>query len=172
MPGRDAFPDDIARHGFLTLLASTTLASGWLLIAYCLLSTHFHLLVQTPEPNLGDGMRLLNGRHAQILNARQRVPGPLWRDRFHNTVVKTGFHVVHAAAYIDANPVVAGVCARPADWPWSSYCANAGLAHPSRWHRADLLHGYLGAESSEAPSVYAASVATAIDRARERWLSP
>ncbi len=172
LPSRDACPDDVARHEFVRLLGATATACGWLVLAYGLLSTHYHLLVQTPEPNLGDGMRWLNGRHAQILNAHQGTRGPLWRDRFHNTLVETESHVVHAAAYIDANPVVAGICSHPAHWPWSSYRANTGLGRPSPWHRVDLLHAFLAADRAEAPSVYAGCVATAIERARERSHAP
>ena len=167
-PTRDAFPDDLARRGFLTLLAATVRASGWHVLAYCLLTTHYHLLVRTVEPNLAPGVQRIHGRHAQLLNARLSTSGPLWRGRYHSTLVETALHVVHAAAYIDANPVAAGICSSPADWPWSSYRANAGSAEPWHWHRPDVLHSFLGVDAADAPTMYAVVVASSLERAHER----
>ena len=132
IPARAAFDDDLARQRFLELLARTVERRGWVVLAYCLLSTHYHLLVRTSMPNLGVGMQWIHGRHAQLTNLRHGAIGPLWRGRYHNAVVVTGAHVVHAAAYIDANPVDAGLCERPEDWRWSSYRAHVGLAPPAR----------------------------------------
>ena len=159
-----AFPDSAACRGFLTLLASTAAALRWNVLAYCLLSTHYHLLVETEHPNLGVGMRRLQGQHASRLNRRLGRDGPLWRDRFHSKPVETGLHVIRAAVYIDVNPVAAGVCAAPEDWRWSSYRANAGLAEPWTWHRVDRLHDHLGAERHDAPAVYRHLVETAVER--------
>jgi REP element-mobilizing transposase RayT len=160
----DAFPDDVADRGFLTLLAHAATTFRWNVLAYCLVPTHYHLLVETPEPNLGAGMRRLHGRHAQRLNRRRGRDGPLWRDRFHSRVVATEQYVLRAAAYIDANPVVAGLCAVPEDWPWSSFRANAGLCEPSFWHRVDRLHDHLGAGPADAPALYHKLVTTACCR--------
>ena len=90
VPAADAFPDDASRRGFLTLLASAVAGLQWHVLAYCLIPTHYHLLVQTDTPNLGVGMRRLQGRHAQVLNHRLGRVGPLWRDRFHSRVVASG----------------------------------------------------------------------------------
>jgi REP element-mobilizing transposase RayT len=170
VPARAAFADDTARRGFLALLAGTSSSSDWLVLAYSLLTTHYHLLVQTLAANLSVGMKRIHGRHAQLVNARQGTPGPLWRDRFHSAVVETESHVVEAAAYIDANPVDAGVCRDPSEWDWSSYRANAVLAPGPAWHHPDVLHSFLGASAEEAPAVYRDVVAQAIERAQlRRW---
>ena len=161
-----AFPDDTARRGFLTLLARAASDLHWYVLAYCLLSNHYHLVVQTMEANLGDGMRRLQGRHAQKLNARHARRGPVWRDRFHSRLVHSGLYVVRAAAYVDANPVSAGVCSAPESWRWSSYSANAGLVKPWAWHRPDLVYAQMGVEPAEAPAVYREIVADAVLRLR------
>ena len=159
-----AFPDDRSRRGFVSLLGATSQTSGWSLLAYCLLPTHYHFLLETAAPNLGIGMRAIHGRHTRKANARLGRTGPLWRDRFHSTVVHSGPHVVRAAAYIDANPVAAGIVDDPADWLWSSYRANAGLAEPWAWHRRDLVYRHLGAPDTEGPAVYRELVATTVER--------
>ena len=90
----DAFPDEPSLLGFLSLLADTALRLRWQVLAYCLLPTHYHLLARTDEPNLGEGMRHVHGRHAQRLNARHSSSGPVWRDRFHSKPVRDGRHAV------------------------------------------------------------------------------
>ena len=162
----DAFPDDIARRGFSTLLAATARANAWSVLAYCLLATHYHLLVETRLPNLGIGMRRIQSRHAQRLNSRLDREGPVWRDRFHSKPADSPHHVVRAAVYIDVNPVAAGVCSSPEEWPWSSYRANAGLAEPWAWHRVDRLHAHLAAEAQDAAAVYRGLASTAVEQIR------
>jgi REP element-mobilizing transposase RayT len=159
-----AFPDDRARRGFLSLLAATAHALEWRVLAYCLLATHYHVLLRTDAPNLGTGMRTMHARHAAKLNARLGRRGHLWRDRYHSRIVVTAAHVVRAAAYVDANPVAAGICDDPADWPWSSYRANAGLAMPWSWHRTDLLYDHMGAAPDDVHAVYRDLVAAAVER--------
>jgi putative transposase len=169
-PEVDAFPDDVAIRSFLALLANVASEQSWSIFAYCVLSTHYHLLLETEQPNLGVGMRALHGLHASRLNHRLGRPGRLWRDRFHNRVVTSGAHVVRAAAYIDVNPVAAGLCSNAGDWPWSSYRANAGLAHPLPWHRVHRVYDHMGAAPADAPRVYREMVAASVEvvRARQR----
>ena len=158
LPGVDAYPDDAAYRGFLSLLAKTTVAFAWHVLAYCLLPNHHHLLVQTDQPNLGARMRRLHGLHAARLNDRLGRNGHLWRDRFHSRVVDSDRYVVQAAIYIDLNPVEADLCATAGDWRWSSYRANAGLAEPPVWHSVDRLYEHVGAPPADAPSVYREAV--------------
>ena len=174
LPGVDAFPDDAACRGFLSLLAKTTVAFAWGVLAYSLLPNHHHLLVQTDEPNLGSGMRRLHGLHAARLNDRLGRSGHLWRDRFHSRVVDSDRYVVQAAIYIDLNPVDAGLCASPGDWPWSSYRANSGLAEPLFWHRVGRLYEHVGAAPADAPGVYreAVELATSILEGAGGGLAP
>jgi len=166
-PWVDAFPDELSMRGFLSLLGETAESLEWSVLAYCLMATHYHLLLRTEHANLGLGMRRLQGRHAQRLNRRRDLAGPLWRDRFHSRPVVTNDHLVQAAAYIDANPVAAGICDDPATWPWSSYRANVGLTEPPRWHQVDRLHSYLGAAADEADEVYRDLVARTIEAQRQ-----
>jgi REP element-mobilizing transposase RayT len=149
-----AFPDVAAIRGFLALLAGIAETHEWHVYAYSVLTTHYHLLLETAVPNLGHGMRRLHGLHASRLNHRFERSGRLWRDRFHNRIVTSAEHVVHAAAYIDVNPVAAGLCRYANGWKWSSYRANAGLAEPAIWHRVDRLYAFMGAPPEEAPGIY------------------
>jgi REP element-mobilizing transposase RayT len=159
LAGHDAFLDDAACRGFLSLLAKTTVAFAWHVLAYSLLPNHHHLLVQTDEPNLGLGMRRLHGLHAARLNERLGWNGHLWRDRFHSRVVDSDRYTIRAAIYIDLNPVEAGLCMSPRDWRWSSYRANAGFVEPPFWHSVEHLYQHLGAAPADAAAVYREAVA-------------
>jgi putative transposase len=111
-------------------LGRTVKKYGWSCLVYCLLDTHFHLLVQTPEPNLGAGMQWLCGRYAQQFNVRYTRPGALFGRRFYSEHVRTDRHLASAVVYVLLNPVRAGIARRPEDWQWSSYAATVGIEDP------------------------------------------
>jgi REP element-mobilizing transposase RayT len=104
----------------------------WSCHAYCFMTNHFHLLVETPKPNLGQGMQRLCGRYAQGFNHRYGRYGHLFEGRYRTTIVSREPHLAELARYLVLNPVRAGICGDPAHWRWSSYRATAGLdAAPS-----------------------------------------
>ena len=115
------FLDDIDRRAYLRLLGTVVRWAGWRCIAYCLMDNHVHLLVLTPRPNLGRGMQALHGDFARAFNDRHGLSGHLFQGRFDNSLVNDDVQLLNVAAYIARNPVEAGICAQPGDWPWSSY---------------------------------------------------
>ena len=125
-----AFRNDGDRLHFLQLLERVVSRHGWLCQAYCLLGTHYHLLVETPAPDLSAGIHRLNGAYAQWFNKRDKRRGHLFGDRFTAVTVKNDGHLLHLSRYIALNPVRAGLCARPEYWEWSSYAATIGLRVP------------------------------------------
>lgn len=118
------------RLHFLTLLERVVRRYGWLCQAYCLLTNHFHLLVETPEPNLSRGMHRLNAAYAQSFNRTHGRFGHLFADRFYSVGVANEGHLLEVSRYIALNPVRAGLCRRPEDWEWSSYGATIGCRTP------------------------------------------
>jgi putative transposase len=127
--GRIVAGDD-DRRAFVTGLARVAERYGWRVHAYCLMDTHVHLVVETPEPNLGAGMQRLLGGYAYGFNRRHRRFGHLFAGRFGAVLVETEAHAVQVSAYVVLNPVRAALVAAPEDWPWSSYRASAGLVNP------------------------------------------
>jgi len=126
--GRDLFVDDVERRDFLDILAAVVPSRAWSCMAFCLMTTHYHLFVQTPEADLAAGMQYLNGRFAQRVNVLRQEKGHLFDARYGSVLVETEQHALEAHRYIALNPVAAGIVARPEDWPWSSYRALLGLA--------------------------------------------
>ncbi len=85
------------------------------------MSNHFHLLVETPEPNLSFGMQRLKSGYAGYFNERHSLVGHLFQQRFDSRLIETEKHLEKTLRYIALNPVKAGLCDHPAEWPWSSF---------------------------------------------------
>ena len=109
--------------------------------AYVLMSNHLHLLATpaTPEgvPRMMQGV----GRsYVRYFNRRHHRSGTLWEGRYRSTLIQAERYLLACMAYIDLNPVRAGMVAAPADYPWSSHAHHAGLRtdplvtpHPLYW---------------------------------------
>jgi putative transposase len=119
---------------------------GWLCHSYCLLGNHYHLLVQTPQPNLPAGMRRLNGVFTQRYNRRQGRCGHLFQARYKAILVEAESHLLEVVRYIAWNPVRAGLCSEPAAWRWSSYPAMLGTAPCPGFLTASWVLGQFGRE--------------------------
>jgi putative transposase len=92
------------------------------------MDNHVHLLIETPRPNLAVGMQWLHGRFAQHFNGRHGRVGHVFQGRYGSVLMTSQAQVWMAIAYIARNPVTAGLCRGPADWPWSSHRAVIGAA--------------------------------------------
>jgi putative transposase len=98
---------------------------GWRYDAYCLMSSHFHLLVRAPLPRVSKGMHWLNGVYAQRFNRRWGRVGHLFENRFAARAMRDQAHWERTCRYIFDNPVKAGLCEFPEDWPWSGgHCSR------------------------------------------------
>ncbi len=164
--GASIFEDDFDRIHLLGLLARSIHDRGWRCLAYCLLGNHYHLLVQTPEANLSNGMRLVQTRYAKHFNRRHGRRGHLFGDRFHDRRVEGDDHLVSAAVYTVLNPVRAGVVDRPDEWPWSSYRATAGLDEPTDFLAREELLELLTPHRERAQALYRELVASTMESER------
>ena len=127
---QDIFLDDKDREQFLKDLARVVDRFGWKCHAYCLMSNHYHLLVETAEANLSRGMQLLNGVLSQRFNRRHKRVGHVLQGRFKGILVEKESYLLELARYIVLNPVRAGAVAHPREYRWSSYSATLGRIEP------------------------------------------
>lgn len=125
----DIFLDDGDRRTCLATLGSTVMQFGWLLHAYCLMGNHYHLLVETPTPNLSRGMRQLNGIYTQRFNRRHKRVGHVFQGRFTGILVERESYLLELSRYIALNPVRSGFVSSPDHWRWSS-CRSSLLLEP------------------------------------------
>ena len=123
------FLDEHDRQKFLFFLFEAVRRYGWTLHSYCLMGNHYHLLLEIAEEgSLSPGMQWLNGVYAMYFNRRHKFDGHLFQGRFKSRQISSEEQLAQTDAYIRWNPVEAGLCQSPADWPWSS---AHGLTAPS-----------------------------------------
>jgi putative transposase len=127
------FLDDADRHLFLRGLGEVVECHQWLCHAYCLMTNHYHLLVETPEANLSRGMQRLNGRYTQRFNRHLERVGHVLQGRFTSILVEREPHLLELARYVVLNPVRARMIERPESYRWSSLRATIGLSAEPRW---------------------------------------
>jgi putative transposase len=143
--GQTIFFDDRDRHTFFKHLASAVERFEWRCHAYCLLTNHFHLLLETSDPaRLARGMLVLNGAYARYVNWRNELTGHLFQGPYHHEPVERDSHLLELCRYIVRNPVRAGLVARPGDWPWSSYRATGALMSPPPFLQVAFVRGLFG----------------------------
>src|SRR5262249_23295982 len=99
------FFDDDDRRWFIRLLDRAVGRFRWKCHAYCLMDNHLHLLVETPDENLSQGMQWLLGRYAQDFNWRHGFDGHLFQGRFKSQRVQSNWHLIELGRYIVLNPV-------------------------------------------------------------------
>ena len=155
---QDIVNDDTDRRTFLALLAHVVDRYGWRCHAYCLMDNHYHLLVETPRPNLSQGMRQLNGRYTQAYNRRHHRVGHLFQGRFKAILVEKDAHLLELCRYAVLNPVRAQAVPHPQRWAWSSYGATAGETEAPAWLTTDWVLGQFGARVHVARQRYQAFV--------------
>jgi REP-associated tyrosine transposase len=122
--------DDRDRALFLITLSRTVRRHRWTLLAYCLMTNHYHLVLRLDRDGLSSAMCELNGGFARMMNLRHGRTGHLFERRFHDELVTTDRHLLEAIRYVVLNPVRAGLCERADQWKWSSHRACAGLDLP------------------------------------------
>jgi REP element-mobilizing transposase RayT len=160
--GRLVYRDDLDRVMYLRMLGRVVRRNAWRCLAYCLMDNHLHLLIETPKPNLGSGMQWLHGLYAQTYNERHGRNGHVFQGRYGAVLIESDEQLCVVAAYIARNPLNAGLCRLPGEWPWSSYGAAVGGPSPD-WLDAERLLWYFGAGGGEPRRRYAALVAGATE---------
>ncbi len=134
------FRSDLDRYELLALLRKTTGRIGWQVLAWCLMTTHYHLLVVVPkDPRVSWAMQTVNSVYAREFNTRHRRRGHVFGERFADTLVESGGQGKRTVDYILENPVRAGIVETVEDWPWSGLATLRPrdeldtLSEPS-WH--------------------------------------
>lgn len=144
------FVTDDDRYDFCSRVNRTVEKYGWVCRAFCLMTTHYHLLLDVEENSLQPGMHRINGQYAQEFNKRHGRSGHLRGDRYRAEAVETDGHMLRAFRYIARNPVRAGLCKSPADWGWSNYRGSIGVDAGFSFVTDAPIHAYFGADREEA----------------------
>lgn len=132
--------DDIDRAAFLSVVAQAFErfeAHAW---AYCLMGSHYHLIIRTRQANLSRLMRHINGAYTQTFNCRHQLTGHLFQGRFKAILVDSDSYPLEVCRYVDLKPVGANRVKRPDAYRWSSYRALAGFADKPNWLDAKSVY--------------------------------
>ena len=148
------FIDDVDRRAFLEVLSSVVNRFAWVCHAYCLMGNHYHMLVETPDPNLSRGMHWLNGVFTQRFNRRHAVVGHLFQGRYGAVLVQKDGHLMESIRYVVLNPVRAGLVRSPGEWKWSSYRATSGAVTAPSWLTTDWVLAQFGSTRGVAVRAY------------------
>jgi REP-associated tyrosine transposase len=132
-----AFRESADRRRLLAQLEAIVDCYEWKLRAYCLMGTHFHLVVHTPLATLSRGMQHLCGTYAQWFNWKYNRRGHLFARRFASVYIESDSHLMEAYRYVALNPVRAKLCKDPARWRWGSFRALSGLEQPAAFLDVD-----------------------------------
>lgn len=158
---RAIFRSNSDRQSLLSLLGDIAATFAVEVHAYCLMNSHYHLLVHTPRGNLSRAMRHLNGVYTQRYNRSYRTDGPLFRGRFKAIVVDADNYLATLSRYIHLNPVTTGIVTRAERYPWSSYRAYLGHVNRPDWLHLQPTLGLFG--KRDARSRYHAFVEQGVD---------
>jgi REP element-mobilizing transposase RayT len=138
------FQNDSDRRLFLHILGAVVERYRWVCHAFCLMTNHYHVLVETPEANLSRGMRQLNGLYTQQLNRVHERVGHILQGRFGAVLVERDAHLLELARYVVLNPVRAGLVDAAEAYPWSSLPATLGIAPTPNWLATGALLARFG----------------------------
>ena len=151
---KPVFKDDTDRQNFLNTLQHVNKRYHWICHAYCLMSNHYHFLIETPDGNLALGMRQLNGVYTQLFNKRHGRVGHLFQGRYKAILIQKDSHLLEVCRYVVLNPVRAKMAEKPDDWKWSSYLATAGSEKPHASLTTDWVLGQFGGKRGKAEQEY------------------
>ncbi|MEM9314393.1 MAG: transposase [Pseudomonadota bacterium] len=158
----DIFLDDEDRQAFVDNLGRVCGRFEWRVWAWCLMSNHYHLLIETLEPTLSRGMREVNGVHTQAFNRRHRRSGHVLQGRFKAPLVDKDHYLLELSRYVVLNPVRARMVESAADWSWSSYLAIMGRAKAQDWLAVEDTLALFHEQRGPARRAYARFVAEGI----------
>jgi REP element-mobilizing transposase RayT len=122
------FRDERDRGLFLAFFHDEVERSGWTCLAYCLMQTHYHVLIELSTCTLSSGFQRLNGRYAQAFNHRHGRRGHLFERRFRDVIIESDAHRFEVQRYVHLNPVRANICAKPESYVWSDYAGTSGVS--------------------------------------------
>jgi putative transposase len=127
---------------------------NWVCHAYCQMTNHYHIVIETPDANLSKGMRQLNGVYTQLFNRKHGRVGHVFQGRFKAILVEKDSYLLELARYVVLNPLRAKMVRRLEQWPWSSYRATCGQVAKPDWLQTDFLLSQFSARRARSIAKY------------------
>jgi REP element-mobilizing transposase RayT len=136
---KDLFGTDGAAKAFEECLVEACEVNGWVLHAWTIMRNHFHLALETPGPNLVEGMHWLQSTFACRFNRFRNERGHLFQGRYQALLIENDDSLGSVVDYIHLNPVRAGIVALEhlAGFRWSSlrrFLRGTAPLTRDKWH--------------------------------------
>ncbi|HEX2768042.1 MAG TPA: transposase, partial [Geobacteraceae bacterium] len=161
---KDVFKSQRDREKFLEYLATATERYGAVIHVYCLLSNHYHLLLETPEGNLSQIMRHINGAYTTYFNVKRKRAGHLFQGRYKAILVEADEYAAELSRYIHLNPVRAGITRKPEEYRWSTYRVYIGENNKATyWLKTEFILGFFGGKAPVSQEKYRELVENILD---------
>lgn len=161
---QDIFLREDDYDDFLLILGKACKRYNLILHSYCLMSNHYHLLIETPVGNISQGMRQINSSYTQHFNKKYQRVGHLLQGRFKSILVEKESYLLELSRYISLNPVRARMVEDPKDWPWSSYPQLIGFNKKIPCLFTDWILGQFGTDRESALKTYQDFILSGIDK--------
>src|SRR5471032_1760910 len=152
--GAAIYLDNADRRAWLDTMDLVATRFNFIVHAFCQMTNHYHVLIETAEGNLAQGMRQLNGLYSQYFNRRHRLVGHLFQGRYKAILVQRESYLLELTRYVVLNPLRAGMVAALEEWPWSSHQYMLGDEPAPLWLDTKRLLGQFGERRSEAVPAY------------------
>ncbi|MBW1859102.1 MAG: transposase [Deltaproteobacteria bacterium] len=152
--GEAIFRNKRDREKFLEYVAKAVERFGIKVHTYCLMTNHYHFLVETPEANLSRAVQWVNVSYAAYFNRKRQRIGHLFQGRFKSILVDADEYLKHLSRYIHLNPLRAKMVEQLVSYPWSSYPAFTGKRKAPDWLEMDWLLSLFGKKRKEAFTAY------------------
>ena len=146
--------NDRDKEKFLEYLEKAAERFSVVFHGYCLMSNHYHFLIQTPNSNLSRAMQWINVSYATYFNRKRNRYGHLFQGRFKAILIDADAYLKHLSRYIHLNPVRAQMVSSPSDYQWSSYSAFIGKQKPPQFLQTDWLLSTFGKNKKHARQSY------------------
>ena len=158
---QEIFTDTRDRLRFLQLVERVVELLDWRCHGYCLMTNHYHLLIETPNGDISCGMHRLNGVYAKWFNWRHQYEGHLFERRFRGVLVEGDAHFLELTRYLVLNPVRAELTKTAGEWRWSSYNATVGKQPPPAFLTRHWVLSLFSRDLERACELYTEFVASA-----------
>ena len=151
---KDIFKSRRDREKFISYIQSSVERYGAVIHAYCLMTNHYHMLLETPRGNLSEIMQHINGAYTTYFNVKRKRTGHLFHGRYKAILVEADEYALELSRYIHLNPVRAGMVSEPQEHEWTSYKYYVGMASGLEWLQTDFILGYFGVNRIESSGKY------------------
>jgi len=164
----ELYRDDVDRLEFLRGLALVTRRAPWTCMSFCLMRSHYHLMVDVGEKVMPSAMHSLNLPYSRAFNRRYGLRGHVQFDRYGSRRIVDTDDLLDTYAYVANNPVESGLCETAEEWPWSSHAGTVGTAARHEFVDASVVLGCFHWPAEDPQAALRRYVDESLDRPRQR----